>query len=109
MLFNADWEALGRSPLEALAAGVPIVASVLNGGLSEFVDRENYGPIYQDHDIDRLTEATLSILEDGTAAKNLVTAGRHRLEQIASPAGYADKVCRILEDCSTESGRRRAA
>jgi glycosyltransferase involved in cell wall biosynthesis len=109
MLFNADWEALGRSPLEALAAGVPVVASVLNGGLSEFVDRENYGPIYQDHDIDRLTEATLSILEDGTAAKNLVTAGRRRLEQIASPARYANKVCSILVDCSTELGRRRAA
>jgi hypothetical protein len=56
-----------------------------------------------------LTEATLSILEDVTAAKNLVTAGRRRLEQIASPAGYADKVCSILADCSTQLGRRRAA
>jgi glycosyltransferase involved in cell wall biosynthesis len=109
MLFNADWEALGRSPLEALAAGVPVVASVLNGGLSEFLDRENYGPIYQDHDVDRLTEATLSILGDATAATSLVKAGRRRLEQIASPAGYADKVCGILADYSTEFGRRRAA
>jgi glycosyltransferase involved in cell wall biosynthesis len=109
MLFNADWEALGRSPLEALAAGVPVVASVLNGGLSEFLDRENYGPIYQDHDVDRLTEATLSILGDATAANSLVKAGRRRLEQIASPAGYADKVCGILADYSTEFGRRRAA
>lgn len=109
MLFNADWEALGRSPLEALAAGVPVVASVLHGGLSEILDRENYGPIYQDHDVDRLTEAALSVLWDLTAANRLVLAGRRRLELVASPEGYADRVCQILGDDSNHCRRWRAA
>lgn len=96
MLFNADWEALGRSPLEALAAGVPVVASVLNGGLSEILGRTNYGQLYAEHNIDELAGAVLSVLSDPAAAGRLVEAGRRRLEQIASPERYADRVCGIL-------------
>jgi glycosyltransferase involved in cell wall biosynthesis len=96
MVFNTDWDALGRSPLEAVAVGVPMVASVLNGGLSEVLDQENYGPVYAEHDIDRLTDAALSILRDLPAAGRLVEAGRRRLAQVASPDRYADQVCGIL-------------
>ncbi|WP_119302662.1 glycosyltransferase [Dongia deserti] len=108
MLFNADWEALGRSPLEALAAGVPVVASVRHGGLSEILNGENYGPIYADHDIDRMTNVALSALGNRAIANRLVAAGRRRLEQVASPEGYADRVFAFLaEERKTGCGRRR--
>lgn len=95
-LFNADWEALGRTPLEAAAAGVPVVASVLHGGLSEILDKENYGPVFTSHDESQLTRAVLEILRDGRVAANLVGAARQRLGKAASPASYTDRVFRLL-------------
>jgi glycosyltransferase involved in cell wall biosynthesis len=107
LLFNADWEAMGRMPLEALASGVPVVASVVRGGLPEVINDDNYGPIFRDHDIDRLTDHALWILRDLTAARALVDAGRHRLAQVASAVHYTDQVLRILN--AEPSQKREAA
>jgi glycosyltransferase involved in cell wall biosynthesis len=107
LLFNADWEAMGRTPLEALAFGVPVVASVARGGLSEIINDDNYGPIFGDHDIDRLTDHALWILRDLTAARALVAAGRHRLAQAASVVRYTDQVLQIMN--AKPSRKREAA
>src|SRR5439155_3615739 len=32
MVFNTDWDALGRAPLEAIGAGVPVVVSAVHSG-----------------------------------------------------------------------------
>ncbi len=96
-VFNTDWDALGRTPLEALGAGVPVVASVLNGGLGEILNRENYGPVFTSHDVDRLGEVALAILRHPDAAASLVGAGQRRLAQVASEKEYTDRVCRLLE------------
>ena len=37
MLFNSDWDAVGLAPLEAINYGVPLVASVQQGGLREIL------------------------------------------------------------------------
>jgi glycosyltransferase involved in cell wall biosynthesis len=97
LLFNADWEALGRTPLEALAAGVPVVASVLHGGLSEVLDDAHYPLLFGRHDMAQLTRAALDVLHDRSLAASLVGSGRARLEQVASAAGYADRVCSLLQ------------
>ena len=96
-VFNTDWDALGRTPLEALGAGVPVVASVVHGGLHEILDREHYGPVFASHDLDRMAEAALMVLRDPEAAASLVTAGQQRLEQVASERDYTERVCRLLE------------
>jgi len=96
LLFNADWEALGRTPLEALAAGIPVVASVLNGGLSEILDSTSYPMLFACHDTAQLTQAALGVLRDRSLAACLVASGRERLGQVASAAGYADRVCSLL-------------
>jgi glycosyltransferase involved in cell wall biosynthesis len=96
LLFNSDWDAMGRTPLEALAAGVPVVASVLHGGLPEIVNSENYGPIFASHDIDQLTDAALSILHNPQFASQMVHVGRSRLQEAASPARHANAICGLL-------------
>lgn len=97
LLFNADWEALGRTPLEALAAGVPVVASVLHGGLSEVLDSASYPLLFDRHDTGRLTEAALGILRDRSRAASIVASARLRLERTASVSAYADRVWNLLE------------
>lgn len=96
LLFNSDWDAMGRTPLEALAFGVPVVASILQGGLREILDHQSYGPVFATHDIDGMTNAALMILSDSGAASRLVDAGRRQLEKRSSPARHVDRVCEIM-------------
>lgn len=96
LLFNSDQDAMGRTPLEALAFGVPVVASILQGGLPEIVNHRNYGPIFTHHDIDEMTHAVLSILKDAQVASKLVDAGRRQLEKVASPSLHTDRMCEVL-------------
>jgi glycosyltransferase involved in cell wall biosynthesis len=101
LVFNSDWDAMGLTPLEALSAGVPVVASVANGGLPEILDR-SYGLVLREHDINRLTRESLGMLRNREAAQSRVQAGRCRISKVASVAGYTDRVSRLLR--VTEGG-----
>jgi glycosyltransferase involved in cell wall biosynthesis len=96
LLFNSDWDAMGRTPLEALAFGAPVVASILQGGLPEILDGQNYGPIYASHDIDEMTRVALLILSDAQAAAHFVEAGRRQLERHSAPSRHVDRLCQIM-------------
>jgi len=96
VLFNSDWDAMGRTPLEALSHGIPVVTSVLHGGLTEIIDHENYGPVFKTHDIEGLTDAACSLLQHPQLAAHLVGVGRRRLQEVASVSGHADYVIGLL-------------
>ncbi len=96
LLFNSDWDAMGRTPLEALAFGVPVVASVLHGGLREVFDSERYGYLLGRHDVDWLADRTIRLLEDPERARELGLAGRARLAAVGSVERHADKICELL-------------
>lgn len=77
LLFNSDWDALGNTPLEAMSYGVPVVASVENGGLNEFISDERYGYLFKHHDIEGMAEAIRDCLSNkgstqGTCAREMV-------------------------------------
>jgi glycosyltransferase involved in cell wall biosynthesis len=54
MLFNSDWDAMGRTPLEAMAYGIPTVASVLNGGLREIINSDSLAVLLPEHNVSQL-------------------------------------------------------
>jgi glycosyltransferase involved in cell wall biosynthesis len=95
-LFSTDGDALPRTPLEALGAGVPVVASAVNSGLSEILDEKTYGFVVSSHDTGRLTQAALRILRDGALADHLVRVARQQIGQVASVSGHTERVCRLL-------------
>jgi glycosyltransferase involved in cell wall biosynthesis len=95
-LFNTDWDAVGRTPLEALCAGVPVVASALNSGLPEILDQQTYGLVFPSHDISRLTHTALDVLGDKRKAELLVRKARQRIGGMATAEGHAERVCRLL-------------
>jgi glycosyltransferase involved in cell wall biosynthesis len=107
LLFNSDWDAMGRTPLEALAFGAPVVASVLHGGLAEVLNRESYGPIFTTHDIAELTQAALGILRDKQSALRLAEAGRRQLARLASPSRHAKQILELM-DIQHENARGAA-
>jgi glycosyltransferase involved in cell wall biosynthesis len=94
--FNSDWDALGRTPLEAAAHGVPVVASVVHGGLGEFIDSPEYGYLISAHDEDWLAEKIIFLLRNPEAGRRTALACRKRLEETCSPEKDLDRVCRLL-------------
>ena len=97
LLFNSDGDALGRTPLEALSYGVPIVASVLYGGLGEVIDRNDYGFLLDTHDLDGLADRVSALLSNPGLACRMAHAGRNRVGEVGSPEMHAARLKQILQ------------
>ncbi len=70
-LFNSDSDALPRTPMEAACHGAIIVASVLYGGLGEFVTHGRNGYLLDQHDPAELARLILQIGQDPAQAATM--------------------------------------
>jgi glycosyltransferase involved in cell wall biosynthesis len=85
-LFPSLWEGLPQALLEALAAGLPVVAARTVGVVEILRDGEN-GLLVEPRDPDGLARAALRLLDDRDLAARLAAAGRREaLEKHALPA-----------------------
>lgn len=87
MLMPSRFEGFGMAAAEAMAAGVPVVASGV-GSLPEVVDPPHGGVIVPDHDPQRWAAAVDALLRDREARQRLsitarASAERFRWEQVA--------------------------
>jgi glycosyltransferase involved in cell wall biosynthesis len=94
--FNSHWDALGRTPLEALTYGVPVVASVVHGGLSEILDGQGYAYLTATHDVEWLKEKIVFLLSNPEVGRRMVTAARARLSGMCSPEKDLETICQLL-------------
>lgn len=94
LLFNSDWDAWGNTPVEAMTYGVPVVASVLNGGLREVISDDSVGMLFQSHDVTRLAHAVLDLLAARGAGRG--ASGRARAMAISDPARIVEEVESLL-------------
>jgi glycosyltransferase involved in cell wall biosynthesis len=97
LLFNSDWDAMGRTPLEAMSHGVPVVASVLHGGLNEIIDRDAYGFFTDSHDVEWLAAQVMKVLTDEKLAAEMSRQSRAKIKAVGSPRQYAVKMLHLLE------------
>lgn len=84
MLFNSDWDAMGRTPLEAMSYGIPTVASVVNGGLGEMIIDDRVGFFLQEHDVGKMADEIIRIASDPNAASRYAVAGNQRIKEVGS-------------------------
>jgi glycosyltransferase involved in cell wall biosynthesis len=68
-------EGFGMVALEAMASGVPVVASRLEGVTDTFIDDGRNGLLVTPGDAPAVAEAMLRVLSDSTLAARLVTGG----------------------------------
>lgn len=95
LLFNSDFDALGRTPGEAMGYGAVPVSSVAYGGLAELVEHKRNGFLIANHDADLLAsyvvqlEASPSLREDFSAAGKQMLEKRYSVE--AATGFYRDR------------------
>jgi glycosyltransferase involved in cell wall biosynthesis len=76
--FPPIWnEGFGLPPLEAMAAGVPVVAS-RSGAVVETVKDRSTGILVEKNDVKSLADALLTLLEDEDLREDMGRAGRKR-------------------------------
>ena len=74
------WEGLGIAILEAMAAGLPVVATRV-GGIPEVVEDRVTGLLVPPRDPEALAKAIIALLQDRERAKDMGRAGRERVEK----------------------------
>ena len=97
LLFNSDWDALPTTPIEATVHGIPVVSSVLHGGLAEVLRPEVDAVLFERHDVPALASAALHILADPVAAEAKASQARERVLALSDPdqlAAWHERVFR---------------
>jgi L-malate glycosyltransferase len=83
----SQFEGFSLTAAEAMAAGLPVVASDV-GGLRDVVDDQSTGFLVSYNDVQRLSEALLQLLHDDPLSKKMGTAGRKKVERQFSLQQY---------------------
>jgi glycosyltransferase involved in cell wall biosynthesis len=96
ILFNSDWDALPTTPLEAMAYGIPLVASLNHGGLKEIINNEDYGFLIATHDIDILADRIVYLFSHPSEAGQLALSGRKRIEEVSDTDHIVHKMTSLL-------------
>jgi N-acetyl-alpha-D-glucosaminyl L-malate synthase BshA len=94
LLFPSEYESFGVTALEAMSAHLPVVATT-GSGLSEVVDDGVTGFLRPVGDIEGLTNACLTILQDKELATRMGSAGRRRAERCFQARGIAERYLQL--------------
>lgn len=84
-LYPSRHEGLGSVVLDAMAAGLPVVATAV-GGIPEMITEGVNGLLCQPDDIACLTAAVLTLHADAELRRRMGEANRRRAEAFAAPA-----------------------
>lgn len=85
MLFPSQVESFGLAPLEAMACGIPVVASN-SGGVPEVVEHGQCGFLADVGDVDTMAKYSIQLVEDCQLRSQMGQAGRARAEEFFSPS-----------------------
>jgi glycosyltransferase involved in cell wall biosynthesis len=96
LVFNSDWDALGRTPIEALLLGTPVVASVQKGGLAEVISDDRYGFLTDKHDVEWLTSKLRTLRSDAALRNSMISTTRARIAETCCPIQDRNRLAHLL-------------
>jgi glycosyltransferase involved in cell wall biosynthesis len=104
------WEGFGLVFLEAMAAGLPIVATQ-QGSIPEIVQHGQTGLLVPVDDVRALAHAVCILLADRNLAQSIGRVGRRRLEEKFTLAAMVERTCavyaRLLSERRSSTGAVR--
>ena len=103
-LLATNWEGFPLTILEAMRAGLPVVASAV-GGIGEAIGEEETGYIVPRGDVEALRSRIERLLTDPALRVRLGARGRTRYEQHFTVAGFVTKTLAVYRDVLTEENR----
>lgn len=103
-LFTSKEEGLGTSLLDALAAGVPIVATQA-GGIPEIIQSGKNGLLAPIGDAQKLANQVSTLLCESNLAAQYVQAGKETVKQF-SKKEMARKTYQVYQEVESEMGRK---
>ena len=89
MLFNSDWDAQPRTPLEAMSYGIPVVASIVSGGTREVITNDSEGILIDRHNTHVLASSIIKLIHNPDLRKAVGSAGLYRIRDYGSPRNHA--------------------
>lgn len=101
-VMSSLWEGGCTAALEAMAVGVPIVASAV-GGLSESIVPDVTGLLVPPADIESLAEAMLNVLQRPDQAMKRALAARRRVEKYFSAEAATARTVNLYEEVLSAS------
>ena len=109
--FPSRTEAFPNGVIEAMAAGVPVVASA-TGGILELIESDRNGVLVPPGNVEALADAIVRLLDDPAHAERLGAAARETVRQRYSFERMVDGFERLyeseLEQCGVRSLEPRA-
>jgi glycosyltransferase involved in cell wall biosynthesis len=104
----SEAEALPNSVLEAMAAGLPVVATSV-GGIPEIIQDEENGLLVPPQNSHALAEAVIRLLEDSDLAKRLATAGQERMRTQFGFDRLLEALHQLYSEAPRAQGQRQKA
>lgn len=98
LIFNSDFDALGRTPIEAMAHNIPVVSSVSYGGLSEVITNGENGFLLAEHDVDKMASYAINLIKNDTLRNTITNNGRNWIENNLSATNIAPYLDQLLSD-----------
>ncbi len=110
LVHSADGESFGRAPVEAMAAGLPVVG-VRGGGVGEVVEHGVTGLLANPDDATDFAQHIRTLVTNESLRQQYGAAGRSRAEKMYSLESCAAGVLRVYEEAMRRpvGGRGRAA
>lgn len=105
---SSDWEGLPNAVLEAMAAGLPVVATAV-GGTPEVVVNGATGLLVPPNNPPTLAQAIAALLRDPELGGRMGKAGRERVAQHFSVEQMVRQTERLYEELLTDKETRRSA
>ena len=96
LLFNSDADAVGLTPAEAMMRGVPVVASVVYGGLSTLAGDCRGALVLPDHDTSAIVRRLAELLSDRELRLQVGKEARQRMIEVGDPRLHAERVVKAL-------------